>query len=514
VNLVNKLLEISELHIAFDGSEEAVKGVSMNVHKGEIVGVSGASGSGKSLTMWSILGILPAGCHGTGTFTFYNVGGEHKNIRTVVEMRAYAGQRITMIPQNPFTSLNPVFRCGDQIAEMLRQSGTRDSIRERVLAQLRDLRFEEPERIYDAYPFELSGGQLQRVVVAMATISDPELVIADEPTTALDVLTQTEVLDLLTAWVGEGDRSLILVSHDISLLKKYCQRIYAMRHGVIERSGTIAEMESWIQERVSEHPRGLSGRQPDNDVLCETNSLSVTYRGRSGAVINALTDINLCVHKGEAVGIVGSTGCGKSTLAKTLTGLVTPKEGTMIFAGIPIDYDRNPGLRRNIQMIFQDPYSALYPHRTVGQYLEEAIEMYRIVGKKEIPARIAQILEQVGLPGIFAHRYPHQLSGGERQRVQIARAILIKPQLLICDEISSGLDASIQGQILQLLKELHKESGMALIVISHNLNVIRYLTEYVFVLDAGRIAEEGDSGRIFADPQHGVTRALIHAQGQ
>ena len=508
---MQRLLEISDLHIAFDTAEDTVRGVSLDINTGEIVGIAGPSGSGKSLTMWAIPGLIPANCRMSGSFKVYNANGSSRHIHNAEELKLLAGRFVTIIPQNPFTSLNPVFRCGIQVEEMIRTESSHER-KARVLLQLKRLGFDDPDRIYTAYPFELSGGQLQRVVIAMATIGDPELIIADEPTTALDIVTQLEVLELLAKWVSEHQKSMFLVSHHITLLQKYCDRIYAMRNGEIIRSGAALEVGEWLQ--LPEQSREETPEEDDRlrDVLCSVRNLNVRYTGRSGDLVHAVRDVSFRVHYSEIIGIVGATGCGKSTIGKVLTGLVQPLSGQVEFMDKSLDFERYPQLRKQIQMIFQDPYSALYPHMTIGGYLREAIRHHRICQRKEETDLIASTLERVGLPAMFGSRYPHQLSGGERQRVQIARAVLLQPMFLICDEITSGLDAAIQAQILQVLLHLHASTGMSLLIISHDLSVIRYMARRVIVVDAGAIVEEGDANRVFSQPRHVVTQTLITAQ--
>ncbi len=485
----------------------------MHIDKGEIVGIAGPSGSGKSLTLWSALGLIPTKGRMSGSFKFYNASGASVNIQNLKDVHALAGRVISVIPQNPFTSLNPVFRCGVQIAEMLNHSSdSPEKNKTRILLRLKDLGFEDPERIYSAYPFELSGGQLQRVVITMATIGDPELVIADEPTTALDVHTQNEVINLLVRWIKVGNKSMFLVSHDFSLLSRYCDRIYLMKDGEVIQTGSTEEMSRWILRSDPSNPEASLKTTKGNDILCEAEALNVRYRSRSGKAIEAGTNLSFIIHDGESLGLVGATGSGKSTIAKMLTGLVRPYQGTITFMNRPLDFNRYPALRAQIQMIFQDPYSALYPHLTVGAYLKEAIRHHHITGRSEEATLITKLLEQVALPAEYALRYPHQLSGGERQRVQIARALGLRPKLLICDEITSGLDAEIQGQVLQLIRSLHQDMGIALLVISHDLNVIRYLADRVLVMDEGHIVEEGEVNEIFSQPKHETTRTLLRAQ--
>jgi peptide/nickel transport system ATP-binding protein len=439
---------------------------------------------------------------------FNNVSQGPIDISSPDRVRPLAGRSISLVPQNPFTSLNPAFRCGTQIAEMLgNNSLSADQRKSCVIETLKDLGFSEPERIYAAYPFELSGGQLQRIVIAMATIGNPELIIADEPTTALDALTQSEVIDMLVRWIRTGNKSMLLVSHDISLLQKYCDRIYVMQNGVIVRSGVAKDIAEWLDQ--SADIRDSSPTIEPREILCEVSGLSIRYESRGGEQVQALQNVDFQIFSGEALGLVGATGCGKSTIAKVLTGLVSPEYGNVLFKQNKLDYRAYPELRRHIQMIFQDPYSALYPHLTVAAYLREAIRLHGLAERAKEEGLIFDVLEQVGLERGFADRYPHQLSGGERQRVQIARTVLLKPSLLICDEITSGLDIAIQGQILQMLRRLHQEYHMALLIISHDLHVIKYMAQRVLVMDNGHIVEAGDVDGVFSLPKHEITRALL-----
>lgn len=507
---MNKLLEIKDLHIAFDGIDETVKGVDLSVGRGEVVGLAGPSGSGKSMTVWSILGLIPEKSRMSGSLYFYNEAMQSSDISAPGHARTLAGKSISLVPQNPFTSLNPSFRCGDQIMEMLRVNSL--SLMERktlVLRTLEGLGFSEPERIYAAYPFELSGGQLQRVVIAMATIGGPDLIIADEPTTALDALTQSEVIDMLVRWIRNGNKSMLLVSHDISLLQKYCDRIYVMQHGEIVHSGVAKDIAEWLHQ--SPDIRDNRPTIEQREVLCEVSHVSVRYESRGGTHVRALQDISFQLFSGEILGIVGATGCGKSTIAKVLTGLVTPEQGNVLFKQNKLDYRTRPELRRHVQMIFQDPYSALYPHLNVTAYLREAIRLHRLAERSKEEGLIFDVLEQVGLERGIADRYPHQLSGGERQRVQIARAVLLKPSMLICDEITSGLDIAIQAQVLQLLRRLHQEYHMTLLIISHDLHVIRYMAQRVLVMDNGHIVEAGQVDEVFSRPANEVTQALLRS---
>jgi ABC-type glutathione transport system ATPase component len=487
-------LETHNLSIALNGSKEVVTDVCLYVSRGEIVGLSGPSGSGKSLTLWSLMGLLPAVALMSGGFKVYNAEGDCFDIQSASEARTLCGREVVMIPQNPFTSLNPVLRCGDQIAEAAsldeRRNGTD---RRRIVDHIAQFGFEDPERIYDAYPFELSGGQLQRVVVAMATIADPALILADEPTTALDVKTQQEVLNVLSAWVKTTGKSLLLVSHDTSVLKQYCHRIYEFH------LGAVTEMLEDSSISIDN-----SSQLPDKQIIvdeeiCTFKNISVRFRSRSGKTIQALDNVSFSLYQNEILGIIGSTGSGKSTIAKVLSGLVTPHHGSVECMGKPLDFRRFPALRRTIQMVFQDPYSALYPHWTAGAYLREGLRLHQIVPRSDEDELIRQILEDVGLTAEMTARYPHQLSGGERQRMQIARAILVKPDILICDEITSGLDAHIQEQILQLLTRLHSTYAVSIIFISHDLSVVKRQAHRVLVLEQGKVVDSGPTSRILAD---------------
>lgn len=508
----SKILDVRDLKIAFGEDRTVVSGVSFDLQRGEMVGLFGPSGAGKSLTLWSLIGLLPKEAQATGSLEVYNEESEQIHIHPPYAQRRLAGQKITCIPQNPFTSLNPVLRCGTQIAEMpVLKSFPDTARRQKILAHLKHLGFEDPERIYEAYPFELSGGQLQRVVIAMATLGDPVVILADEPTTALDVQTEQEVLEFLKGWVREGNRSVLIVSHDAKMLARYCTRIYHVSNGTVAREmspGQLLETARHVHE-----PRPADDITP-KDVLCVVDKVSVRYTGRSGRRVDGLREVSLQIMRNEVLGIVGATGCGKSSLARVLTGLVAPRSGSVHFDGQPLDFAQYRSLRRRIQMIFQDPYSALYPHWTIGAFLHEALRKHHGRTSAEREAEIHEILAAVGLPREFLDRYPHQLSGGERQRVQIARALLVAPDMLICDEITSGLDAPVRRQILELLLRAHADRQMAMLIISHDLDVIREIAHRTIVMDAGAIVESGWTSDLFQNPSHPVTRRLVELASQ
>lgn len=512
---MSRLLDIESLQIVCGKNAEIVRGITMHIGRREIVGIAGPSGSGKSMTMWAVPGLVPDGCKMSGTIRFYpGEGNEVHTFETPAAARVLAGRQVAIIPQNPFTSLNPVFTCGTQILECVRLAKRhQQEPRALILHLLETLGFEQPQRIFDAYPFELSGGQLQRVVIAMAFASDPALIIADEPTTALDVQTQSQVMHWLTAWTRDNARSLVFVSHDLLLLYKYCDRIVCIRKGSVVQSGTPEEIRNGMRshEALSSITPFVPPQLDASQVLCDIRNISVSYRSRSGAKVQALNHVQLQIMQHEVVGIVGATGCGKSTLAKVLAGLVEVHAGEVWFDGKRLDYDRYPHLRAKVQLLFQDPYSALYPHWTVGAYLREAIIHHHIVSSAKASEAISAVLEHTGLPQDYAQRFPYQLSGGERQRVQIARALLIRPALLICDEITSGLDAAIQGQILQLLIGIQRETGMSLLMITHDLRVVRLMASRVVVMEQGEIVESGTVDKVFSQPEHAATISLLQA---
>jgi ABC-type glutathione transport system ATPase component len=506
---MEKVLEIDNLCLEYRKDTPVVNGISLHVESGEILGIAGPSGSGKSLSMWAVLGLLPAHFQMRGTLRL-NTGRESRVAYSAEDAHQFAGNSVTIIPQNPFTSLNPVLTCGEQIAEMLTSSMSTSDKKPEVVRCLETLGFDNPQRIYDAYPFELSGGQLQRVVIAMATISIPDLLIADEPTTALDILTQKDILDHLQRWVRAQGKSLILISHDTRLLKLYCDRLYVIRGGKIVYEGSARDI-SMDDTSVITGGSADYSRQEGYE-LCEMRAVHVVYHSRSGERVQALNGVSLKISRHEIAGLVGATGCGKSTIARVLTGLVNPQSGMVQFVGKELDFHADRSLRKRIQMVFQDPYSALYPHMPVGSYLREAIRHHKLASGSQVHDMIVHVLEAVGLPPSYQLRYPGQLSGGERQRVQIARAILIKPELLLCDEITSGLDALLQTQILELLYQIHRDTGMAILMISHDLHLIRRMVSTVHVMSQGRIVESGPVDQIFSSPQHKITLQLIATQ--
>ena len=520
---MSELLTISNLRITFPGQDEPVQDVSIKISRGESVGVLGASGAGKSLTAWAVSGVLPPSGSITGRIVYTDAKGHTFDLLNNLKNRkGVIGKVITMIPQNPFTSLNPAIKCGKQVEEMLRNASLSGEERKtRVLDWLSQLAFEDPGRIYSSYPLELSGGQLQRVVIAMATITNPALLIADEPTTALDTVTQKAVLQWLSDWAEHDSRSILFISHDLGVLSSLCSRI-----SIIENGRTINTIEATGLARLSAHPsvrsfiehrpenlrfeRGTDTRLNSNSEGLMVRSLTKSFTGRQGMVVDAIKGVSFTVAKGECVGLVGATGCGKSTIARILAGLAGADGGEMIFEERPIDYERFPELRREIQMIFQDPYSALYPHKTVREILAEPIRLHQTAEKNE-EEQLIELLTQVELPMDLLDKYPDELSGGERQRVQIARALSVSPTFLICDESVSGLDMPVQAKILGLLHDLKRQTGVAILFISHDLSVVRCIADRVLIMDSGQIVEEGRNPEIMQDPQNVITKAMLEA---
>lgn len=515
------LLDISDLRIVIGSNQFLLERITCQLQPGETLGIIGSSGSGKSLTAWSILGIAPQYGRIEGQIRYYNENGVEFDMTSPSRRggQKVVGRHIGLIPQNPFTSLNPAIQCGRQVQEMLRDTDEpRHVKRRKVLDKFRELRFDDPGRIYRAYPHELSGGQLQRVVIAIATINEPRLLIADEPTTALDTITQQQIVQWLKSWCMREDRSLIFVSHDIDVVASLCDRLILIENGRVTMSGTTQKLlESGLPETIRKSTTsgartGKISVQTSSQPLVQMRNISKTYTSRSGrGAVRALKQVDLDVYRGECVGIVGSTGCGKSTIARLLVGLTQPDSGQMLFEGRHIDYRANPGLRAKIQMIFQDPYSALYPHKNVHYCIAEALRLHRKLNSDQLDEAAEQLIARVGLTPDMLGQSSITLSGGERQRVQIARALAVQPECLICDECVSGLDAGVQGRIIALLKTLQVEEDLTILFISHNLDVVRDIAQRVIVMAHGEIVEQGSTETIFNTPVHPVTRSLIAA---
>ena len=529
-------LDVKDLSVSFsqDGKiVEAVKGVSFQVGKGETVALVGESGSGKSVTALSTVSLLPDSATITGSITYDGrqmVGADEKMLMDV------RGNDISFIFQEPMTSLNPLHTLEKQIMESLalHQGLTGDAARARIVELLEKVGIQNPETRLKDYPHQLSGGQRQRVMIAMALANGPDLLIADEPTTALDVTIQAQILDLLADLKKTEDMSLLFITHDLGIVRAFADRVCVMQNGEIVEQGVTTEIfdnpqHPYTRKLLGAEAAGLPDPVPaDAEEIASTQGLRIwfpIYRGLMRKVtghIKAVNSASLSVRAGETVGIVGESGSGKTTLALAIMRLIA-SEGPIHFMGDAIHTRRGRqmrGLRRDMQIVFQDPYGSLSPRMTVEEIIAEGLGVHRIDSDKSKRELVAEIMEEVGLDPATMLRYPHEFSGGQRQRVAIARAMILRPRLLVLDEPTSALDMTVQVQIVELLRNLQKKHGLAYLFISHDLKVVRALSHKVIVMKRGDIVEAGDAKMIFNTPQTDYTRQLmtaafdLHAEGQ
>ncbi|MGA7541030.1 MAG: ABC transporter ATP-binding protein [Steroidobacteraceae bacterium] len=531
------VLRIAQLSVTFDtpqGAVAAVQAVSLTVHRGECLGVVGESGAGKSQLFLATLGLLPASARVSGSAS---LGREPLIGRSQRELDRIRGARIGLIFQDPMTSLTPHLRIGEQIAEpIVRHCGVswRDA-RGQALALLERVHMPDAAQRLRQYPHELSGGMRQRVMIAIALACEPQLLIADEPTTALDVTIQAQILALLAQLKRECGLAMVLITHDFGAVAGVADRVAVMHAGRIVESGTTAAV---LKAPRDEYTRSLlakvpvldltaaprasdSGAAPASaDVALGVSALAVRYRGRGAwhggrAAVRALEDVSFELHPGEALGVVGESGSGKSTLVRAALELIRPSAGRVTWMGralATLPARELKPLRRDLQLVFQDPLASLDPRMTVGRIIAEPLEVHeRRLDASSRAQRVKEMLVRVGLGAELLERYPHELSGGQCQRVGIARAMVLRPRLLVCDEPVSALDVSVQAQILELLGSLKAEHGMSILLVSHNLAVVRQLCERVLVLYRGHMMELADSRALFSRPLHPYTRELLDA---
>jgi peptide/nickel transport system ATP-binding protein len=514
-----------------------LQGVSLDLAKGEILGLVGESGSGKSLFCHSLVRLLPSSLLKIegGTILF-----EERDLTAVTdaEMLKVRGAEIGMIFQNPTSHLDPVMRIGDQIVEGIRHHqgiNGRDA-RAAAIEILAQIGFPEPVRQYDSYPHELSGGMRQRAMIGVALSCNPQILIADEPTTALDVTIQAQILKLLMDIRDRRGLSIILITHDLGVVAQTCDRIAVMRGGRLLEQGlkrTIlsAPQDPYTVRLIHSHPSmpdvalpAVSAPAPSHAAtrpLLEIDDLHVRYptggsffRGKNARTVGALSGVNLQIMPGETVGIVGESGSGKSTLARALLGLTPISSGHVSFDGIDLFQQRNAGLarlRREAAMVFQDPFNALNPRLTIGQTLAEVLKVQKKIARADIPSRVDELLDLVGLEREFANRKPRSMSGGQCQRAGIARALAVDPRLIIADECVAALDVTIQAQIIDLFRKLARDLNLTLIFIAHDLAIVRNLCERTVVMYRGEIVEDGRSEDVFSRPKHPYTAVLIAA---
>lgn len=553
----NTVLELRDYTLSFDSGQQritALKGLNLSIEKGKTLGLVGESGSGKSLTSLSIMGLLPPikNLRQEGEILFRKKSGEIISL-TQLSTSSFAplrGSNISMVFQEPMSALNPVTRCGEQVAEVLsaQESIPKKQAREKVLAIFDAVKLPDPQKAFDAWPHELSGGQRQRIVIAMAIVASPSLIIADEPTTALDVTVQRSILTLLKGLQEEMGLSMLFISHDLGVIAEIAHHTAVMLKGEIVEQGKTEEL---LQNPQHAYTKGLIACKPPlnakphrlmtvasfmqgensspqkeekhiqsfaeqgNEKLLEVKNIQVYYKNTSHSEFHALKNISMAIQKGESVGLVGESGCGKSTLGRSIIGLNSVREGEIFYKGrdlLSLNATERKVYSKNIQLIFQDPFSSLNPLIRIGEAIEEPLKVHfpamNVAARKE---RVIQLLQQVGLNESHYQRYPHEFSGGQRQRIVIARALSVEPELIICDESVAALDVSIQAQILNLLNDLKDQFGFTYLFISHDLSVVKYFCDRVYVMKKGEIVESGLAESVFNQPQENYTRELINA---
>jgi peptide/nickel transport system ATP-binding protein len=526
------ILSVKDLVVNFKveaGEVEAVKGVSFEVHRGETVAVVGESGSGKSVTARSIMGLL------SKRATIATGAEIHFKGRDILkcskrERRGLRGDRISMIFQEPMSSLNPVYTIGSQIIEAIRvhQRISRGEARQKALALLNEVRIPDPEARLQQYPHQLSGGQRQRVMIAIALANNPDVLIADEPTTALDVTVQAQILNLIRDLQKTHGMAVILITHDLTVVRQFSDYVYVMRRGEVkEHNATEALFQNprheYTQHLLGSEPRGRANPIPDNaPVILEARDVRVAYVLKSGGFFRpqfkelvAVNGLSLALKKHETLGLVGESGSGKTTFGQALIRLIHMDGGEVLFDGAPIttkSREEMRPLRSRIQVVFQDPFSSLNPRMTVGQIIEEGLVVNNIgKGKAERLGRVREALASAGLPTNILSRFPHEFSGGQRQRIAIARAIAVEPEFILLDEPTSALDLSVQAQIIDLLRKLQAERGLSYLFISHDLKVVRALCHRVIVMQHGNIVEQGAVEDVLSTPQTEYTSKLVKA---
>ena len=548
-----RLLEIKDLNIS-SGEQKLVRSLNLNLDTGKILAIVGESGSGKSLSSLAILGLLPPGLSSKGKILF-----KGKDLLKLEEssFRELRSKKIAMIFQEPMTALNPTMKCGKQVEELVRRGGhfTGKKARDEVIKLFGKVDLPRPDSIYHSYPHQISGGQKQRVVIAMAIALKPDLLIADEPTTALDASVQESILKLLKSLIIESDMSMIFISHDLSVVHKIADRVLVMQEGVTKEFG---ETDKIFQHPKDDYTRGLLACKPTHDTyfdrlpvisdyhegkrpklklvqsghriedakrlmqskpLLKVNELNKLFKGQKTywsktEPVKAVKNLNLEVFPGESLGLVGESGSGKTTLGRILAGLEKATQGKVFFDGKDITKASRADwrkLHRDIQIIFQDPYSSLNPRIKVGDAIAEAMLGLKQLNTIQRQKRSRELLEKVGLSPEHFDRYPHEFSGGQRQRIGIARALAVKPRFIVCDESVSALDVSVQAQILNLLNDLKEEFKLTYLFISHDLAVVKYFCDRLIVLKDGEMIESGISEEVFSSPGSEYTQTLIEA---
>ncbi|WP_447501449.1 ABC transporter ATP-binding protein [Acinetobacter pittii] len=558
------LLHVKNLRVSFKGEDkqyiETVKGISFDIPENTTVALVGESGSGKSVTSLATMGLLPVGQSKIDEQSKIIFEGKDLLSLSRKEMRKICGKDIAMIFQEPMSSLNPVFTVGNQIAEVLclHMGLSRKQARQRVLELLKEVGIPSPETKIDAYPNQLSGGQQQRVMIAMAIACEPKLLIADEPTTALDVTIQKQILDLLESLRKRRQMSMLFITHDLALVGEIADKVIVMRHGEIREQGAAEQVleqpkdvytrallycrpqmsqrpyrlpvtsdfmrqeddvlveQSFDASEIPERKRGLNG---DEQIILEVKDLKKSFYSRKGLFgkeeFQAVKGVSFKLAKAKTLGLVGESGSGKTTVGLLLMRLHQASGGQAFIEGkdiLSLTEKEFAKYQRKIQIIFQNPYASLNPRFTIGQILLEPMQIHNI-GKDDAERKqiALGLLERVNLPEQAYYRYPHEFSGGQRQRIAIARCLTLKPEILICDESVSALDVSVQAQVLNLLQDLQDEFGLSYIFISHDLSVVKYISDQVMVMNHGEVVEIANSDELYAHPQHDYTKRLLQA---
>ena len=553
----NMLLRVRDLRIAFridkKNTVEAIKGISFDVPANATVALVGESGSGKSVSSLAVMGLLPPDTTIVDPRSSVQFDGREILQLPAAERRRLCGKDIAMIFQEPMSSLNPVFTVGFQIGEVLRLhlGMNAKAARARTLALLEEVGIPDPARKIDAYPSQMSGGQQQRVMIAMAIACEPKLLIADEPTTALDVTIQKQIMELIARLQKKHRMAVLFITHDLGLVGEIADRVIVMRHGEVREEGTAAQVfgaprdlytqallhcrpklderplrlpviDDFMQGQGASSivlPQRTRGYAPDDENVLVVKNLQKSFWLREGLFgkreFRAVQDVSFTLPRGKTLGVVGESGSGKTTVGLTLLRLHRATGGSALFDGkdlLAMSDREYQAYKRRIQIIFQNPYASLNPRFTVGQILLEPMRIHGIgADDRERTATVMALLERVGLPAAAYHRYPHEFSGGQRQRIAIARCLTMKPEILVCDESVSALDVSVQAQVLNLLQDLQDEYRMSYIFISHDLSVVRYIADRVMVMHQGSVVEMADSDVLYRNPQHDYTKALLAA---